>query len=76
MGQLTVADLVEALKDVPPHTPVVFQGNVWDEDEEDGERDEPGYTTCLGYVYSAFVRRQEGPDTEFVIDGAITESES
>lgn len=69
--QITVAQLLESLKNVPPDTPVVFQGNV--EGEEDKPGDEPSYTTCLGHVYSAWFRDSI---PEFVIDGAITESES
>lgn len=69
--QMTVAQLLEALKNAPPEAKVVFQGNI--EGEEDKPGDEPSYTTCLGHVYSAFYRDSV---PEFVIDGAITESEN
>lgn len=70
MAKMTVADLMESLKDVPLTANVVFQGNVWSGEEKKGA--EPEYTTTLGYVYSAWKR----DDKEFVIDGAITENEN
>ena len=71
--KMTVGNLLKALADVPPEIPVVFQANVAGEADEPGE--EPGYTVSLGYVYSGFTRTADGL-VEFVIDGAITDSET
>lgn len=66
--KLTVRDLLDSLKDAPLDAEVMFQANVTSGDEGEGE--EPGYTTDTGYVYSGFLRNPK----EFVIDGAITQS--
>lgn len=65
--KLTVGDLRKAIEKLPDELELVFQGNI-EGDEPVG--DEPGYTTCTGYVYSVFPR-----DKELVIDCAITDSE-
>ncbi len=70
--KMTVKELKEALEGVADDVPVVFQGNIPNEEDED-EGDEPSYTTCCGYAYSAFLRTEV--PSEFVIDCAITESE-
>jgi hypothetical protein len=62
MARMTVGQLIEELKDVDKDFIVVFQGN---ENEE-------GYTTCIGYVYSGFARDKE---REFVVDCVITNHE-
>ncbi len=68
--KMTVKDLKQALEGIADDVPVVFQGNIPNEEDEG---DEPSYTTCLGYAYSAFLRTEV--PSEFVIDCAITESE-
>jgi len=65
--KLTVGELRKIIHDVDDAFVVVFQGNIHGEEIED----EPKYTTCLGYAYSAFPR-----NTELVIDCAITDKES
>ncbi len=71
--RMIVGNLRKALEGLGEDVPVVFQGNVESEDDDE-VGGEPGYTTCLGYVYDAFLRTTE-VGVELVIDGAVTDSE-
>ena len=75
---MRVHQLRAALEGVHDNAEVVFQANVFGEEDNDTN---PSHTTVIGTVFSVFVRsnavihRPGSMQTEFVIDGAVTDSE-
>ena len=74
MKTMTVKKLFKAMRGVDLNAEIVFQAN--EPGEEDEGTDNATHTFACGTVFSAFVRpgKIKG-DSEFVIDGAVTERE-
>ena len=69
---MKIKELLDALKDVPLDAEIVFQGNVFSDDDIEDCSENPSYTTCYGPVFSAWHRESSN---QFVLDSEVKESE-